>query len=468
MKAVLLATLMAVAAMTAGTLHAQTAAASASAAAPTTEQRLERLEAYVANTPSPGEALPGPGHNGWMMTAAALVLFMTLPGLALSYGGLVRRKNVLSILAQCWGIAGMVTILWWLVGYSLVFAPGKPWMGDLRYALLHHVTSAPNPAYAPWVSQNVFAMFELMFAIITPAIIVGATAERMRFAAVMTFTAIWMFLVYIPITHMVWGVDGALNGLNNPHALIKSIDFAGGMVVHMASGWSSLVVCMMVGKRKGYGKEKMPPHSMVLCMVGTAMLWVGWYGFNSGSAMGADSIAANAFVTTTLSAAAGTLVWAFAEWVQTRKSSVLGFCSGAFGGLVVIAPACGYVTPTGAVIIGLVGGILTYLAVVKLKVILGYDDALDGFGLHAIGGTVGVLLAGILASPEVNPKLNVLAGKTLWLQQLEAIFVVAAVAVIGSLIAGVFVRLFIGMRPGTEGESIGLDLTEHGEEGYIL
>jgi len=467
----------------------QPAQAAAAAPTPTLEQRVAGLEAYIANTDPerslkgadgtvpPGLTMdtvgaPGPGHNGWMMTAAALVLFMTLPGLALSYGGLVRRKNVLSVLAQCFGIAGMVTILWWAVGYSLVFAPGKPWIGGLQYAMLRNVGAAPNTHYSFWVSQSVFSMFELMFAIITPAIIIGATAERMRFAAVLSFVGLWMFLVFFPVTHMVWGVDGAMNGLNNELAAIKSVDFAGGLVVHMTSGWSSLVLCMMLGRRKGYGKEKMPPHSMVLCMVGTAMLWVGWYGFNAGSALGADGIAANAFLTTTLSAAVGSVAWAFAEFVQSRHSSVLGFCSGAIGGLVIIAPACGYVNATGAVILGLVGGFVPYFAVVKLKAMLGYDDALDAFGVHAVGGTLGVLLTGFLARADVNPRLAIhlggLVGKTLWVQQLEAILVTMVIAIVGSLIAGGLVRVFVGLRPTQDMESIGLDLTEHGEEGYIL
>ena len=458
---------------------------------PTLEQRVAGLEAYIANTDpqsalkTPGPdgvvapgltmatvGVPGPGHNGWLMMAAALVLFMTLPGLALSYGGLVRRKNVLSVLAQCFGIAGLVTIIWWAVGYSLVFAPGKPWLGDLRYAMLNGVTSAPNTHYSYWVSQNVFAMFELMFAIITPAIIVGATAERMRFAAVLSFVTLWLFLVYFPICHMVWGVDGAMNGIGNPKAVIKAVNFAGGLVVHTSSGWSSLVICMMLGRRKGFGREKMPPHSMVLCMVGTAMLWVGWYGFNAGSALGADGIAANAFLTTTLAAAVGSSTWAFLEFISSRKSSVLGFCSGAIGGLVTVAPSCGYVNATGAVIIGVLGGIVPYFAVVKLKAKLGYDDALDAFGVHAFGGAVGVLLAGFLARPEINPHLLTylggLVGHTLWVQQLEALFITMAIAIVGSLVAGGIVKIFIGLRPTVDVESMGLDLSEHGEEGYIL
>jgi Amt family ammonium transporter len=450
----------------------------AAAPTPTVEQRLSALEAYVANTDPHANVyvspvgIPGPGHNAFLMVATALVLFMTLPGLALSYAGLVRRKNVLSVLAQCFGIAGLAAILWWAVGYSLVYAPGKPWLGGLQYMWLNHVGSAPNTDYSFWVSHNIFCAFELMFSIITPAIIVGATAERMRFAAVMWFTAFWLFLVYYPVAHMMWGVDGAMNGLNNPKAVIQAIDFAGGTVVHMTSGWSSLILCILLGRRAGFGKEKMPPHSIVLCMVGTSILWVGWYGFNCGSAFGADGIASNVFLTTTLSAAVGSSAWAFAEWIATKKSSVLGFCSGAIGGLVIMSPNCGYVSATSAVILGLIGGIVPYFAVVKLKPILGYDDALDAFGVHAISGTLGILLAGFLARTEINPRLGVhlggLVGHGLWIEQLKAIFVVTFISIAGTFVAGFIVRIFVGLRPNREQESIGLDLVEHGEEGYIL
>jgi Amt family ammonium transporter len=461
----------------------------AAAATPTDEQRITALEAYIANT-DPAASLrspdgtipagltmatvgvPGPGHNGWMMTATILVFFMSIPGLALSYAGFARRKNVLSLLAQGLGIAGMATILWWAVGYSLAFAPGKPWLGGLRYALLNHVGSAPNTDYTFWVSHNIFAAFELMFAILTPSVIIGATAERMRFAAVMTFTALWSLLVFYPVMHMMWGVDGAMNGLANPNAMIRAIDFAGGTVVHMTSGWSALVLCIMVGKRNGYGKEKMPPHSMVLCMVGNAMLWVGWYGFNAGSALGATGIASTAFLNTTLASGVGCATWGVAEWFSTKRSSVLGFCSGAIGGLVTVAPACGFVTPTSAVIIGVLGALLPYFAVVKVKAMLGYDDALDAFGVHAIGGTTGLILTGFMARADVNPRLAVhlgdIVGKMLWVEQIKAIFVVLFISVVGTLVAGTIVRVFIGFRLSREEESIGLDLTEHGEEGYIL
>ena len=265
--------------------------------------RVADLEAYVTNGAPKALVSSGPGHNAWMMTSTALVLFMTLPGLALFYGGLVRRKNVLSVLAQCLGCAGFITILWWAVGYSLVFSGGTPFIGSLKLALLKGVTSAPNADYSYWVSQNVFSMYQLMFAIITPALIVGATAERMKYGALMAFIAVWMFVVYFPLAHMIWGIDGMMNGVWNAGASIKAIDFAGGTVVHMSSGWSALVLCLILGKRTGFGKVAFMPHSLVLTMVGTGMLWVGWYGFNAGSAVASDGIAANAFTTTTLATA---------------------------------------------------------------------------------------------------------------------------------------------------------------------
>src|SRR6266403_444619 len=276
---------------------------------PSVEDRLTDLEAYVTNgarqtnAPTALATSPGPGHNAWQMTSTALVLFMTLPGLALFYGGLVRRKNVLSVLAQCLGITGLVTILWWVCGYSITFHSGKPFFGGLGWSFLNGVDSTPNTDYSGWVSHNVFSMYQLMFAIITPALIVGAIAERMKFSAILLFVTLWMFVVYFPLAHMVWGVDGLMNGVWNAKASIKAIDFAGGTVVHMSSGWAALVLCIILGKRLGFGKDNMAPHNLVLCMVGTGMLWVGWYGFNAGSAVAADGVAANAFTTTTLATA---------------------------------------------------------------------------------------------------------------------------------------------------------------------
>ncbi len=290
---------------------------------------------------------------------------MTLPGLALFYGGLVRKKNVLSVLAQCLGIAGLVTILWYVVGYSFVFSGSSPYLGGTKFAFLNGVTAAPNTDYAAWVSQNVFSMYQLMFAIITPALIVGAIAERMKFSAILLFVALWMFGVYFPLAHMVWGVDGLMNGVWNGDAKIKAIDFAGGTVVHMSSGWSALVACLILGKRLGFGKEPMPPHNMVLCMVGTGMLWVGWYGFNAGSAVAADGIAGNAFMTTTIAAAVGSFAWAMAEYLLRGKPSILGFCSGAVAGLVVITPAAGFVNAKGAIIIGILAGLIPFFIVTE-------------------------------------------------------------------------------------------------------
>ena len=435
------------------------------------EDRLASLEAYINNTDGtktlPG--VPGPGHNAWMMTSSALVLFMTLPGLALFYGGLVRRKNALSVLAQCFGIAGLVAILWWAFGYSLVFGKSfnSPFLGGSEYFFFSGVTSAPNTDYAFWVSQNVYAMFQLMFAIITPALIIGAIAERMKYMSVLIFVACWMFLVYFPQAHMVWGITGLMNGIWNASSQIKAIDFAGGTVVHMTSGWSALILCLILGPRLGFKKEPMPPHSMVLCMVGTGMLWVGWYGFNAGSAVGADVIAANAVTTTTLCTAVAAFPWAMLEKITRGKASLLGFCSGAVAGLVVITPACGFVNATGAMICGVLAGVVPYIAVSVLKPALRYDDALDTFGVHAIGGTLGAILTGILATKEVNANLKDELLASLFVSQLKAVLVTLAVAIVATAVIAFAIRLVIGLRATPEVESAGLDISEHGEEAYI-
>ncbi len=456
------------------TAHAEEAVA---AAAPTIEQRLANLEAYVTNGVPDAEggalgATPGAAHNAWMMVCAALVLFMTLPGLALFYGGLVRRKNVLSVLAQCFGCAGLVTLLWWAVGYSLAFAPGNAFIGGLDFAFLSGVSSAPNGNYGAWVSQNVFAMFQMMFAIITPALIVGAIAERMKYSAIMAFITLWMFAVYFPLAHMVWGADGLMNGVWNADAAIKSIDFAGGTVVHMSSGWSALVLCLILGKRTGFGKRAFLPHSLVLTTVGTGMLWVGWYGFNAGSAVGADGIAANAFTTTTLAAAVAAAVWPALEWITRGKPTVLGFCSGAIGGLVVITPAAGFVSPGSAVLIGVIAGVVPYFACTKLKALLKYDDALDTFGIHGVGGTVGAVLAGVFASPTINPNLDTnlkgLVGNGLWLEQLKAVGLTLVLSIGATAIIAYALKAVLGLRPSAEAEEAGLDEADHGEASYHL
>jgi Amt family ammonium transporter len=449
-------------------------------AEPSLEQRIADLEAYVNNGARVADAAdatvtshipgPGPGHNGWMMTSAALVLFMTLPGLALFYGGLVRTKNVLSVLAQCLGIAGLVAILWWACGYSLAFSRGSPFLGDLSRAFFAGVDSNPNTDYSYWVSQNIFSIYQMMFAIITPALIVGAIAERMKYAAVMLFVAIWMFVVYFPLAHMVWGADGFMNGVWNADATIKAVDFAGGTVVHMSSGWSALVLCLMLGRRIGFGKEPFLPHSMVLCMVGTGMLWVGWYGFNAGSAVASDGIAANAFVTTTLAAAVASFSWAMAEYLEKGKPSVLGFCSGAVAGLVVITPAAGFVTPSSAIAIGVLAGVIPFFACTKLKHRLGYDDALDTFGVHAVGGTLGAFVTGIFASVDANGNLagnlGDYVGRTLWVEQLKAMVLTIVLSVVATIVITMVVKALVGLRPASEDERQGLDVIEHGETGY--
>jgi len=451
---------------------------------PTMEQRLADLEAYVNNAGRAADTAtnnvksnisgPGPGHNVWQMTSAALVLFMTLPGLFLFYGGLVRRKNVLSVAAQCFFITGMVTILWWICGYSLVFHKGSPFLGNLDFSFLKGVDSSPNGDYSYWVSQNVYSMYQLMFAIITPALIVGAIAERMKFSAICLFMTLWMFVVYFPQAHMIWGIDGFMNGVFNADAKIKAIDFAGGTVVHMTSGWSALILCLILGKRAGFGKFNMAPHSMVLCMIGTGMLWVGWYGFNAGSAVAADVIAANAFTTTTLATAVASFVWPMAEWLVRGKPSVLGFCSGAVAGLVVITPACGFVTPTGAVIIGIAAGLVPWFFCYKVKGWFGYDDALDTFGVHAVGGTLGALLTGVLARNTANSNLATnlskfvtdSAAQPLVVEQIKAIAITLVLAVVGTTVIALIVKALLGLRPAEDQESAGLDLSDHGEEGY--
>jgi Amt family ammonium transporter len=484
--------------LSAGSLLAQAPAAPAAPPppAPTLEQRVAGLEAYMNNTdPSaplkvgpkdkdgnptipaglttPSVGIAGPGHNGFMMICAALVLFMTLPGLALFYGGLVRTKNVLSVMAQCLGIAGLVTIIWWAVGYSLVFGKSfnSPFLGGTEFFFLAGVDSVPNTDYAAWVSQNVFAMYQLMFAIITPALIVGAIAERMKFSALLLFVTLWMFVVYIPLAHMVWGVTGFMNGVWNSGASIKAIDFAGGTVVHMSSGWSALVLCLILGPRLGFGKTPMPPHSLVLCMIGTGMLWVGWYGFNAGSAVAADGVASNAFTTTTLAAGVASFAWAALEYFTRGKASVLGFCSGAVAGLVVVTPACGFITPGSSVPLGILAGAIPFFACTKLKQMLKYDDALDTFGVHAVGGTLGALLSGFFANASVNGNLNTnlkdVVGKGLLLEQVKAVALTLALSVVATVILAYIVKAIVGLRPTVEAEQEGLDLTDHGEEGYI-
>jgi Amt family ammonium transporter len=416
------------------------------------------------------------GHNAWMMVSSLLVLMMTLPGLALFYGGLVRAKNVLSILAMCFGITAMVAVIWWAVGYSLVFGASfaSPYLGGTENFFFKGVTSDPNTSYAYWVSQNIFAVFQLTFAIITPALIFGATAERLKFSALMAFVFFWMFIVYFPLAHMVWGSTGLMNGVWNATAKIPAIDFAGGTVVHMSSGWSALILCLILGKRVEHGHA---PHNLVMTFIGTALLWVGWYGFNAGSAVAADGVAANAFLTTTLATAVGAFTWPLIEWIFRGKPTVLGFCSGAVAGLVVITPACGFVNAGGAVIIGILAGVIPYLACTFLKHVFKYDDALDTFGIHGIGGTVGALITGVLVDPSVNANLGgapavanglakAIADHSLIVAQFKAAGITVALAVVGTVVIAFAVKLVIGLRPSLESEHQGLDINDHGEEAY--
>jgi len=457
---------------------AEAPAETPAATTPTVDERLADIEAYMNNVPRPEKASgaaslvagPGPGHNAWQMVSTALVLFMTLPGLALFYGGLVRKKNVLSVLAQCLGCACMITPLWWLCGYTLSFGsnadtPAGAIIGDMTNMMFRGVEPNNVGAGFVWISDSMWAMFQLTFAIITPALIVGAIAERMKFISIMVFILIWMFAVYFPFAHMVWSAQGLMCGPLNPEAAIKAIDFAGGTVVHMTSGWSALVLCIILGKRHNHGKEPMSPHSMVLCMVGTGMLWVGWYGFNAGSALGADGIASNAFVTTTLCAGTGGLFWALAEWVLKGKPSVLGFCSGIVAGLVVITPAAGFVTATSSVIMGVLAGVVCFAACSYLKNMLGYDDALDTFGVHGVGGTMGAILTGVFADEKVNALVGPLK-EGLLMNQLKAVGLTIVWSVVATAVIAMIVKVIFGLRPDVETETAGLDLAEHGEGGY--
>lgn len=448
---------------------------------PTLENRVADIEAYINNTARvkdnaalqnqgkvsmthvPGA---GPGHNAWAMTSTLLVLFMTLPGLALFYGGLVRAKNVLSVVAQCFAITGIVTVLWWAIGYSLVFSENTSFLGGSAFAFFKGVDSSVGQGGA-WISNNVFALFQMMFAIITPALIVGAIAERMKFSSVLIFIVFWMFAVYFPLAHMVWGPGGWMNGLGNfDKAAIHAIDFAGGTVVHMSSGWSALILCLIVGKRAGFGTKSFAPHSMVLTAVGTGMLWVGWYGFNAGSALAADGIAANAFITTTFAAAVASLVWPLLEWATKGHPTVLGFCSGAIAGLVVITPAAGFVSANSAIAMGLLAGVIPFFTVMYMKRWLGYDDSLDTFGIHGVGGTLGALITPLFASQEVNPALADVLQLSLFSEHLKAIGLTILLSVVATAIIAFAIKYTLGLKVKAAHESLGLDISEHGEEGY--
>jgi len=413
------------------------------------------------------------GDNAWMLVSAALVLMMTGPGLALFYGGLVRRKNTLAIMMQSFAMMGLITVLWALVGYSLAFGGSGPVIGDFAHAFLRGVGAEPNPDYAGTIPQMTFMVYQLMFAVITPALITGATAERMKFSGTVLFMTLWFFIVYAPLAHMVWGKGGLLNAALG--GKFPTLDFAGGTVVHISSGVSALVCALYMGKRVGFPKQPMPPHSLVLSFIGACLLWVGWFGFNAGSALAAGSLASSAFVATHFGAAAAAFGWSAAEWFKNGKASALGAISGAVAGLVAITPAAGFVGPMPALVIGFIAGIFCYFMVTRVKAIFGYDDALDAFGVHGAGGTIGALLTGVFARQIINPVFG--AGKPVggldghWGQvgnQLVGIAIAWGLALAGTLFILKITDLVSGFRVSEEQEVEGLDITQHGEEAYYL
>ena len=412
-----------------------------------------------------------------MLVSAALVLMMTGPGLALFYGGLVRQKNTLAIMMQSFSLMALITVLWAVVGYSLCFSEGTPIIGGFGHVLLRGVGVDPNADYAATIPQLTFMVYQLMFAIITPALITGATAERMTFSGTVVFMALWSLCVYAPLAHMVWGKGGLLNATLGGR--FPTLDFAGGTVVHISSGVSALVCALYLGKRTGYPKEPMPPHSLVLSFIGACLLWVGWFGFNAGSALASNGLATSAFVATHFAAASATIGWLAAEWTTRGRPSALGAISGAVAGLVAITPASGFVAPVPAMIIGLAAGIGCFVMVTIAKGRFGYDDALDAFGVHGAGGTIGALLTGVFATQRVNPIFHDSQGRSLpvgWVDgnpsqigyQLVGIATAWIFALVGSIVLLKITDLVVGVRASEEQEIEGLDLTEHGEEAYNL
>jgi Amt family ammonium transporter len=396
------------------------------------------------------------GDTAWMLTSTALVLMMTIPGLALFYGGMVRKKNVLATLMQSFAVTCVVTILWWLIGYSWAFTPGSAYLGGATRALLNGMTIMKDANkitvshLALTIPETVYAMFQLTFAIITPALIAGAFADRMKFSAMLVFMSVWSLVVYCPIAHWVWEPSGWL-------AVKGVLDYAGGTVVHINAGIAGLASCLVLGKRVGYGREAMPPHNLTLTLIGASLLWVGWFGFNAGSAGAADGRAGMAMAVTQIATAAAALGWMFAEWVVKGKPSVLGIASGAVAGLVAITPASGFVGPTPAVIIGIVAGVICFLAATSLKSALGYDDSLDAFGVHCIGGIVGALLTGVFASKEIS------GADGSVIIQLWGVGTTLIYGFVMSFIILKVIDMTIGLRVTEEQEREGLDLSLHGE-----
>jgi Amt family ammonium transporter len=450
-------------------LHAQPAGGAVVPAAVTATD-LAKLDQRVTAAQSSAD-------NAWMLVSAALVLMMTGPGLALFYGGLVRQKNTLAIMMQSFALMAVITVLWGLVGYSLCFGEGTPIIGGFGHVMLRGVGVDPNADYGGTIPHLTFMVYQLMFAIITPALITGATAERMKFSATVMFMVLWFLCVYAPLAHMVWGKGGLLNATLGGR--FPTLDFAGGTVVHITSGVSALVCALYLGKRTGYPKEPMPPHSLVLSFMGACLLWVGWFGFNAGSALASNGLATSAFVATHFAAAAATIGWLAAEWTTRGRPSALGAISGAVAGLVAITPASGFVAPMPALVIGLAAGIGCFLMVTFVKGLFGYDDALDAFGVHGAGGTIGALLTGVFAARTVNAVFHDPQGRVLPVglidgnasqmgYQLVGIAVAWGFALVGTIVALKLTDLVVGVRASEEQEIEGLDLTEHGEEAYNL
>ncbi len=432
---------------------------------------LAALQKQVDANTAAAAAAQMAGDNAWMLVSAALVLMMSGPGLALFYGGLVRRKNILGTMMQTFAMMAVITVLWALVSYSLAFGSGNAFIGGLHNVFLRGVGAAPDPAYAATIPLETFMVYQLMFAIITPALITGAFAERMKFSAMLVFMVLWALLVYSPMAHMVWGKGGFLNA--SLGGRFPCLDFAGGTVVHVTSGVSALVTALYLGKRLGYPQKPMPPHSVVLSFIGACLLWVGWFGFNAGSALSAGTLATSAFVATHFGAAAAAIGWSVAEWFRNGKPSALGAISGAVAGLVAITPAAGFVSPMSALAIGLIAGAFCFFMVVKVKSWFGYDDSLDAFGVHGAGGTIGALLTGLFASSAINPIFG--AGKaTGFLEgnfrqlgnQAVGVAIAWGLSLVGTLLILLIVDKLIGLRVSEEAERTGLDLSQHGEEGY--
>ena len=442
---------------------AQAPASAPAASAPATQAQIAALQQAVQSAQSAGD-------NAWMLVSAALVLLMTGPGLALFYGGLVRKKNILGTMMQSFAMMALVTILWAIVGYSLAFGHGSSFIGGFEHLFLRGVSLTPNAAYAATIPEQTYMIYQLMFAIITPALITGAFAERMKFSAMAVFLSLWSLFVYCPMAHMVWGVGGLLNSTGGH---FPSLDFAGGTVVHVTSGVSALVTCLYLGKRIGYPQTNMPPHSMTLSFIGACLLWVGWFGFNAGSALASSSLATSAFVNTHFAAAAAAIGWSIAEWIHNGKPTALGAISGAVAGLVAITPASGFVQPMSALVIGLLAGLVCFFMVFAVKSFFGYDDSLDAFGVHGAGGTLGALLTGLLATRAINAAFGkdvptgALDGH--WgqlLNQFAGVAVAWAISIVGTLVLLFVVDKIVGLRVSPEEEAAGLDLSQHNEEGY--